>query len=157
MFNTTKLAGNRTLVSGTDQFGITNKAVIDSTEWEAIKAESDHKNAHQEFDAAVEAFYAPLTEAMEAIEELHKAPAIDPLFQVVLNEGTEGTAGEAKVVRHLSKDSAILRLLEQDANTTRLVWVGDDLEITAEDVAAPTTVAFVQNEGFGVVGTEPTA
>ena len=62
-FTTTALVGNRVLVTGTDFLGTEGKAVLDSSQWVAVNARKQHKQASKEFDDAVEEFFKPLTEA----------------------------------------------------------------------------------------------
>lgn len=134
-FTTTALAGDRVLVQGTDFQGTTNKTVLSSREFNDIVRERDHLALHEEFDASVKAFYAPITAAAEALEKAHEV-VIDPLFFIVEQEGTDGVASKSEVIRHLQHDTVVLRLIEQDPATTRLVWVGEDLEILAAQPAA---------------------
>ena len=143
-FTTTELAGDRVLVQGTDFQGTSNKTVLDSTEFNAIARKREHDALHEEFDKSVEAFYAPITAAAEALENAHK-PVIDPLFFVVEREATETQLGSSEVIRHLKHDTVVLRLIEQDAATARLVWVGEDLEILAA-APAPATTTPVEAE-----------
>ena len=64
-FTTTALVGNRVLVTGTDFLGTEGKAVLDSSQWVAVNARKQHKQASKEFDTAVEEFFKPLTEAAD--------------------------------------------------------------------------------------------
>lgn len=127
-FNTQALTGNRVLVTE----GTGNKAkstVLDGTQWAEIKAEQSFLDADATFNETVAAFFAPITEAAEAANKAIEVPT-DELEFIVLNEGTEGVASTPAHVVQLTKDSQILRLLE-DGNTKRLVWVGDTLDILA--------------------------
>lgn len=123
-FTTTNLVDNRVLVKDGKK-----SVVLDGTEWAAIKAELNAGEAHAGFDAAVNEFFAPLLAAQAELESSHQIE-VDPLTFVVLQEGTPSVAGTDTVVVQLSKDSQILRIIEA-GDTSRLVWVGDDLEITA--------------------------
>lgn len=130
MFNTTKLAGQRVLVSNTsgDQFEI-----LDSAEWDEIKLHVAHLEAADAYDATIMEFFAPLLEAADAAaENLAKlaAEANDPAFTIVVAEGTEGVEAQPAETITLSRDSAILRMIES-GDTSRLVWVGNRIEIIA--------------------------
>lgn len=127
-FTITKLAGDRALVKGRDASGTYGQQILDATEWSEVTALTKHNQAHEEFDAAVEAFFAPLNEAVEALKETAK-PKQDPLFFVTIQEKSESVAGTEEVLVHLSHDSAVLRLVEQNPDTGRLIWVNDTLEI----------------------------
>ena len=144
-FNATRLAGNRMLVTGTDEG---ERAILDTTEWDEYKHSIAHKEAEASFDAAVKAFYAPIEEATEAarkaLEEAH-AVFTDPAFNIVLEQGSEGVAPKHEVRLVLSKDAAVLRMIES-GDTSRLVWVGSDIEITAYVPAAPVDLAEVLGE-----------
>lgn len=130
-FKTQALTGNRVIVSGTDVNGVQNQTVVDGAEWASIKAERNFGDAEAAFGASVEEFFAPLLEAAEAMGKALEVPT-DELEYLVISEGVEATPGtEAHVVR-LSRDSQILRLIEE-GDSDRLVWVGDDLEILAAE------------------------
>lgn len=127
-FTITKLAGDRALVKGRDAVGTYGQQILDAAEWTEVTALTKHNQAHEAFDEAVEAFFAPLTEAVDALKATAK-PKQDPLFFVTLQEKSESVAGSDEILVHLSHDSAVLRLIEQDPDTERLLWVNDTLEI----------------------------
>lgn len=130
MFNTTKLAGHRVLVQ--DDIGERSE-ILDSTEWDEIKLHVAHHEAADAYDATIMEFFAPLLEAADAASEsLAKlaAEANDPAFTIVVSEGTEGVEAEPAETITLSRDSAILRMIES-GDTSRLVWVGNRIEIIA--------------------------
>lgn len=139
-FKTTALVGNRVLVTGTDFLGTEGKAVLDSSQWVAVNARKQHKEASKEFDDAVEEFFKPLT---EAADKAHSAtvPAVeDPITYVVIDDAVEGVQGRPAHVEKLTRDSIILRILETDADSNMLAWVGDQLEVLAADQTANTAV-----------------
>lgn len=130
MFNTTKLAGQRVLVQ--DNTG-ERFEILDSAEWDEVKLHRAHHEASDAFDYAVQEFFAPLLEAADAAAEnlaLLAAEANDPAFTIVVSEGTEGVEAEPAETITLSRDSAILRMIES-GDTSRLVWVGNRIEIIA--------------------------
>jgi hypothetical protein len=127
-FTTIKLAGDRTLVKGRDAAGTYGQQILDAAEWNEFSARNKHDEAHEAFDAAVEDFFAPLNAAVDALKETAK-PKLDPLFFVTVQEGSAPVEGTNEVLVHLGHDSAVLRLIEQDPATDRLLWVNDTLEI----------------------------
>ena len=128
-FQTSNLVGDRVLVHGTDTFGTAGKTIVDATQWLELKARKDMSTATADFDAAVEAFYAPLTEAADKASAAMKGNRPeDSSAYVVLVEATEGVPANAGVTVPLTRDSVILRLIEEQ-NTDRLVWVDDSLEV----------------------------
>lgn len=129
-FTTTKLAGHRVLVEGTDKNSILGREVLDSTQWDRLTEDTGHSAAHQAFDKAIEKFYAPLTKAAEALEAAHKGPAED-VFSIVTQEAVPATPGQREIRESLTHDSAVLRILEQSDADQRLIWVNDHLEIVA--------------------------
>lgn len=130
MFTTINLAGGRVLVQGKDQFGNEGKTVLDGVEWNQLKVERKHDELHEEFDAKIAEFFKPLTEAAAQLEAAHSKPNVDPLFYIVEQEATPGQEAQHEQLRMLDRDSVILRLLEQDAATDRLIWISDtELEI----------------------------
>jgi len=163
-FTTQNLAGNRTLVRGEDINGGVGETVLNNTQYKELALRNEHAKAHSEFDAQVEAFYAPLTEAADAFNARGVAVMTDPdedLFLEVVVEAVEATPGTPEVHVHLLKDTVILRLIDagQDA---RLVWVGGDLEILATDavpafIPGTDTFGFDGADGNPVNTDEPTA
>lgn len=128
-FNTTILAGQRVLVTGSKK---NQQTILDSTEWDSIKAHQAFHLAGDAFDEAVTAFFAPIVEAAEKANATlaESLPKRDDAFVIVLSEGTEGVEEVEPEVIQLGRDAAILRMIE-GGNTDRLVWVGDTIEITA--------------------------
>ena len=128
-FNTTVLAGQRVLVTGSKK---NQQTILDSTEWDSIKAHQAFHLAGDAFDEAVTAFFAPIVEAAEKANATlaESLPKRDDAFVIVLSEGTEGVEEVEPEVIQLGRDAAILRMIEE-GNTDRLVWVGDTIEITA--------------------------
>lgn len=161
-FSITTLSGHRALVRGTDNHGTTDEAVLDTTQWDEIKAHFAGDSAMEDFDAAVKEFFAPIMEAQEKLDAAVKARETDPLAELVVHEPVEATAGHAGLSYTLTKDSQVLRLLEE-GKSDRLVWVKGTLEITADDVVMTATSgaygvgqvseseAEVPNQGAGVV------
>lgn len=138
MFETKKLAGGQVLITGEDTAGNTGKQVVDGTEWAELARAKADREVHENFEQTVEQFFAPLTEAIDQLNAAHQ-PTVDPLFQVVLSEGEAATPGEAAIVAHLSLDSAILRLIEEDATAPRLLWLSDS-ELVILEAEAPADV-----------------
>lgn len=142
-FTTLALTGDRVLVKGTDGQGTQGETVLDGSEWAEVKANRDHHLAHDEFEAAVEEFFAPITEAAEKLNAGFVRPDTDESSFVVIEEGEEATPGRRPVVFKLSRDSIILRLLEEGGED-RLVWVNDELEVLA---VLPGTAGVSEAEG----------
>lgn len=150
-FTTSHLTGGRVLVRGTDTTGTQGETVLDGTDWARAKQHAAHAEAHEGFDAAVEEFFAPLLEASERLESTLAMPALDKDSYFVIDEGEEPTTGRSPVVIRLSRDSVVLRLIEE-GHTDRLVWVGGELEVL-EVLPGTTGVATAQpgadETGFG--------
>jgi predicted transcriptional regulator len=127
-FTIVKLAGDRALVKGRDAAGNHGQQILDAAEWNEFTARNNHVQAHDAFDAAVEEFFAPLNAAVDALKETAK-PKLDPLFFVTVQEGSPAVEATHEVLVHLHQHSAILRLIEQDPDTDRLLWINDTLEI----------------------------
>jgi hypothetical protein len=133
-FSTIKLTGSRVLVRGRDITGTEGECTISSAQWDELNARTDVDRAQQAFDEAVQEFFAPLTEAAEKAHRSLEVPE-DSTSYVVLDEGSEGEARRPRQVVKLSRDSVILRLIEE-GNTDRLIWVNDQLEVTEASVAS---------------------
>ena len=135
-FKTTRLANHRVLVKGTDQFWTTNQTVLDSAQWDGIKAELTKSTVEDQFNAAVEEFYAPLLEKIDALVADAQKSVVDDAYVLTVGETVDAVEAVAPTVYRLNQDSAILRLLEE-GRTDRLVWVNDELEIIAEQDETP--------------------
>ena len=121
-FTVQNMLGDQALVSGTDIRGNEGQAIVSTVQWDELKARKDFSSAQEDFDAEVEAFFAPLTEAAEKLESTMKGKAPDAASYVVLSEATEGVRSKPAQIVQLSKDSIVLRLIEE-GDTDRLVWV----------------------------------
>ena len=128
-FNTTILAGQRVLVTGSKK---NQQTILDSTEWDSVKAHQASYLAGEAFDEAVTAFFAPIVEAADKVNAAlaESLPKRDDAFVIVLSEGTEGVEEVEPEVIQLGRDATILRMIES-GDTSRLIWVGDTIEITA--------------------------
>ena len=127
-FNAVALAGGRTLVTGQDDNLVQHSAILDSTQWNEIKEQQQRVAAGKEMDDAIRAFYSPLTEAAEKLKA--KVTPVDEAFFVEVAEAVPAVEGKAGMQIALTRDSVILRLLES-GDTSRLIWVGDTIEILA--------------------------
>lgn len=154
-FTTTALVGDRVLVRGEDFLGTSGQVVLDSSQWAEVNRTKQFKEATKEFDAAVEEFFAPLTEAADKAKAKGQAPEQDPIEFVVLEEGENGTPGKPAHLVKLTKDSVVLRLIEENADTDRLAWVNDTLEILAAS-QAPSNVAVPTAAEVTEMGSEAT-
>ena len=135
-FKTIRLANHRVLVDGTDAFGNSGRTVLDSTQWDGIKAELTKSTVEDQFNAAVEEFYAPLLEKIDAIVADAQKSVVDDAYVLTVGETVDAVEAVEPTVYRLNQDSAILRLIEE-GRTDRLVWVNDSLEIIAEQDETP--------------------
>jgi hypothetical protein len=136
-FTVTELSGDRALINGTDVRGTAGEMVVNTRQWNEVKATERFKEADAEFNADVETFFAPLEAAAEKLEAAVNPPQVDdPAFTVLLEEGTSGVAAKPEVRLHLDKASVVLRLIEQ-SQFDRLIWINGELEVLA--LKAPVT------------------
>ncbi|QDP44836.1 hypothetical protein SEA_ARAXXI_17 [Microbacterium phage Araxxi] len=154
-FTTTTLTQNRVLVDGTDRFGVTDRKVLDATEYNELFAADQHSAAHEAFDAAVREFYAPLTAAVEEFEAAHAAEE-DDLFEIVVQEEVAPTLGQPEIRRRLGRDTVILRLIDQ-GEEDRLIWIKGELEITAAGAVTSPIDETTESTDSEPVVDEPTA
>ena len=145
-FTATALANEFFLVEGTDVRGRYGEHVLDGREWLEIKRALGTDTAKEQLDAAIEEFFKPLVEAADAFTAA-KAPVVDALSVVVLNEGTTGEPAREREVIHLSQASQILRAIEEGA-TDRLLWVNGELMITAAPAEVPVPDVVENNPPF---------
>lgn len=146
-FQTQELMDNRVLVTGSDVFGNKGQTTLDSTQWTELNARSDLNLAQQAFDETVEAFFAPLMEAAEKLQQAVERPT-DSISYVVLDEGSEGEAARPANIVRLTRDSIILRLIEQ-GDTDRLVWTDSStleiLKAASTPVSSDPAPEFVED------------
>ena len=118
------LAGDRAVVSQGD-----HEIVVDTTQFFGLKQREEFAAATAEYDAAVKAFHAPLTEAADKLAAAKLEPA-DDTFIIVLKPAVEGVLSAPAEIAYLEKDTVILRFIEADT-TDRPIWVAGDLEVRA--------------------------
>ena len=125
-FTTRNLTNDHVVVSGTDVDGNSGKVVLDASQWVSLNKRDDVSQAQAAFEAAVEEFFKPLTDAAERASQT--VSTVDEDSFIVLHEGVEGVAGRPADILRLNHDSIVLRIIEQ-GNQDRLVWVRDVLEV----------------------------
>ena len=149
-FTVTRLANQQAIVQGTDSFGNTGRLLLSTYSYDAWKARHATDTAKEEFDSAVEDFFAPLTAAAEKLEAARNKPApIDPMFTVVSGEKVEGTDTVHQTIEGLDFNTAVLRAILDLQDTSRLIWVDDktlgftelvvedEPEVTVPDLSGP--------------------
>lgn len=156
-FTMQTLVNDRVLVTGQDVTGTTGKVVLDGSQWVEINGRDDVSKAEAAFEAAVEEFFAPITEAAEKLSKSLERPT-DPSSYIVLQEAVEAVGPRPAQLVKLTRDSQIIRLIEE-GQTDRLIWVGDDeLEILAPSQGNGSSVPSAQDvvvAGAEALGEEP--
>lgn len=153
-FTIQRLTGGRALVAGSDINGVSGQTVVFTHQWDDIAATRAFKAAEASFDAAVAEINKPLTEAIESFEAAKKNLAVvdDEISYIELEPSVEGTPSKPGNRVTLNRDSIVLRLVE-NGDTSRLVWINDQLEILAASPAPITSVVdtdagLAYNAGF---------
>lgn len=137
-FTVTRLANSQAIVQGTDDFGNAGKLVLSTHTYDAWKARHANDTAKEEFDSAVEDFFAPLMAAADKLEAARNKPApIDPMFTVVTGEKVEGVEEVVQTIENLDLNTAILRAILDLQDTSRLIWIDDKTLGFTELVVAP--------------------
>lgn len=121
-FSVTPLVSGGHLVEGQDSKGVDGTTVLHSAAWDYVQHLRAHEVADADFEATVEEFFKPLTDAADAHIAALK-PASSEFTSVTFGEDIEG-----KAARTIELDEAgiILNIL---ANTdgSSLRWVNDTL------------------------------
>lgn len=130
-FTKTALTNDRYLARGTDQFGTAGSAVLDGSEFNRFEQRDRCLSAHESFDQKVSEFFAPIMQATEELNEAHSRK-LDPLTYVVEREAVEAVAAQSEILTILDADTVVLRAIALN-EFDRLVWVGDSLEVLAEE------------------------
>ena len=145
-FTTTALANGSVLVTGADG-ARSYQTLLDGREFASLKQREAVSMAEKDYDQKVRDFFAPLTDAVDAVAEVAR-PTIDPAFIYIVEEGEESVEGRPATIIELDEDTVILRLLDQ-GNVARLQWAtiaGEDTILILEEpsVAATPTVVPIQ-------------
>ena len=142
-FTTTALANGSVLVTGAAGTR-SYQTILDGKGFASIKQHEAVDMAEKDYDQKVRDFFAPLTDAADALEDAAR-PTIDPAFIYIMEEGVESVDGKPATIIELDEDTVILRLIEQ-GNVARLQWAtiaGEDTILILDEPsveAAPTVV-----------------
>lgn len=131
-FAITQLSGHRALIEGTDIRGTAGQQIVDSAQWDAIKSRTQAEAAAADFDQVVHDFFAPLTDAADALEQLTAKEDIDRDAYFVAREPVVAVEGIKGLAIELTHDSRLLRCIEANYADPRLLWVNGELEILVE-------------------------
>ena len=148
-FTTTALANGSVLVTGADG-NRSYQTLLDGREFASLKQHEAVNMAEKDYDQKVRDFFAPLTDAVDAVAEVAR-PTIDPAFIYIVEEGEESVEGRPATIIELDEDTVILRLLDQ-GNVARLQWAtiaGEDTILILEEPsveAAPIMVPIQEWE-----------
>ena len=118
-FTTTALANGSVLVTGAAGTR-SYQTLLDGREFASLKQLEAMNMAEKDYDQKVRDFFAPLTDAVDAVEDVAR-PTIDPAFIYIVEEGEESVEGRPATIIELDEDTVILRLLDQ-GNVARLQW-----------------------------------
>ena len=118
-FTTTALANGSVLVTGAAGTR-SYQTILDGRGFASIKQHQTVDMAEKDYDQKVRDFFAPLTDAADALEDAAR-PTIDPAFIYIMDEGVESVEGKPATIIELDEDTVILRLIEQ-GNVARLQW-----------------------------------
>jgi hypothetical protein len=124
MFTVQTMLGGQALVSGTDKLGNEGKQIVSTIQWDELTGRDNFSKAQADFDAAVEKFFKPLDKAAKKIKKQLERPSQDPAEYIVLKEAVVGVQSSPAEIVPLSRDSIILRLIEE-GDTDRLIWVDE--------------------------------
>lgn len=121
-FTVTALVSGGYLVEGQDSKGVDGTTVLHSQSWDYVQHLRTHEVAEAEFNATVEEFFQPLTDAADALKAKLAGPT-NEWGSVTIGETVEG-----KQARTLDLDEAgiILRILDETDGSS-LRWVGGSL------------------------------
>lgn len=127
------LANDRALITGYDDEGEHHKAIYSSAEYTHLQEHGLYGEAEEVYNNMVAEFYAPITEAVAALDEQKEAIAaakMDPALYVVVQEEVEGVEEKRQILQRLEHGTVIIRLIEND-EVHRLIWVNDSIELLA--------------------------
>lgn len=120
-FTVQNMLGSQALITGTDSRGSEGSCIVSTQQWDEIQQDAKYSTAKADFDATIEAIFAPVVEAAEKLKEA-EVQRYDEAEYVVLSEEVEGVEAKPAEIVPLTIDSIILRLIDED-DTDRLVWI----------------------------------
>jgi hypothetical protein len=121
-FTVTPLVSGGHLVEGTDSKGVSGTTVLHSPSWDYCLHLRAHEVADADFEATVEAFFKPLTDAADAhIAAL--TPASSKFASVTFGTDVEGK--QARTIE-LDPEGIVLNMLDA-GKTKKLRWVNGSL------------------------------
>lgn len=121
-FDVTALASGGYLVEGQDSKGVEGSTILKSDRWDYVQHLRAHEIAEADFDAVVEAFFKPLTDAADKAAALVAGPK-NKYGSITIGEPVEGV--EATTVE--LDDAGILLNMLDLGKTKKLRWVNGDL------------------------------
>lgn len=124
MFTIQTMLGGTALVAGTDKLGNEGKTIVSTVQWDELTGRDNFSKAVADFDAEVEKFFKPLDKAAKKLQKKLDRPSQDPAEYIVLKEAVVGQQAQPAQVVQLTRDSIILRLIEE-GDTDRLIWVDE--------------------------------
>lgn len=166
-FTTTRLINQRVLIEGADAVGNTGSIIVSSVQWDEVNQKQNYNLALESFNDTVAEFFAPLDQALNALEQVNRKPDQDPIAYVVFQEGSDPSPGEVRHIVHLDEDAIILRLIKEGMSD-RLRWIdSNQLAILTyeppviavapvkEDPEVPEVVSYVPGVTSSQVMTDP--
>lgn len=124
----TRGLGHTAVISGTDKNKTKGAIVVDTTTYDHWLQATSREDAGTKADEAITAFFAPLIESLEALEEEVVVDPLDPNRVIV--EPVAGETPQAGLRIQLDYDGQLVAAV-LEGHTDRLIWVGDDLFIEA--------------------------
>ena len=95
-FTTTALANGSVLVNGADGLN-SYQTILDGRGFAEIKQHEAVDMAEKDYDQKVRDFFAPLTDAADALEDAAR-PTIDPAFIYIVDEGVKSVEGKPATI-----------------------------------------------------------
>lgn len=116
--------GNVAMISGTDVDGNTGTMVLDTTQWDEVRALLQSKQDVKDFNDAVLEWAAPVIAVADEIKA-RKEGAGNPVPKIVIEEAVEGVQGRPEFSIEPDLHTTIITLVEED-RTDLLRWINSE-------------------------------
>lgn len=130
------------VISGTDKHGVTGQQFVSSRTYDHAQHLVATVNKGEQADEAIREFWAPLTDKLEALEDVD---VFDPLDgTVTIKDAYEDVPGDQGLEATLDHDGVLILAVE-DGHWDRLSWVNGELFVEAlspDDPAAQDELPF---------------
>lgn len=124
------------VITGTDRNGVSGNLIVNTEKYDAWVETTRMTLAGEQFEEKIRAFFSPLLEAVDALDEKPVDDPLDPRKVIVREQESQAPIYGVSIT--LDLDGTLIQAVE-DGHHDRLIWVDRALFITAPVADAPVT------------------